>query len=132
MENLEGYLVPNLDSLHTKQKWQDVFCSSSLIDLDRSPKESKNVVATHSEIGQDQQTSTLYRKKKAMNQKRANAVTSTSTPRAVTRIATVLLFLCLAIPALANTNNTKPNVILVMTDDQGYGDMGCLDDRSFC
>ena len=34
-----------------------------------------------------------------------------------------VLALCLSIPLLAYAS--KPNVILVMTDDQGYGDLGC-------
>lgn len=41
------------------------------------------------------------------------------------RLLCPLLFFLLTLPSLHNGAESKPNIVIVITDDQGYGDLGC-------
>ena len=50
-------------------------------------------------------------------------------PRLATLALLLSLLFCLSLSAAEKPNLKRPNVVLVMTDDQGYGDMGCHGNR---
>ncbi len=54
------------------------------------------------------------------NHKRSHKI-----PRAALFGLTIATAICLTTPSLADEKKPRPNIILVMTDDQGYGDLGC-------
>jgi len=46
-------------------------------------------------------------------------------------ILTTILTLCLSVSSQEiSTNHQKPNVLIIFTDDQGYGDLGCYGSRT--
>ena len=45
------------------------------------------------------------------------------------RLALFLTGLLLSVPTLAS--DRLPNIVLILTDDQGYGDVGCFGAKSF-
>lgn len=45
-------------------------------------------------------------------------------------VVLVLLFAVLAKPAIADQPETRPNFVVIFTDDQGYGDLGCYGSKT--
>jgi len=60
------------------------------------------------------------------NEKHAGMPTMKSFPFTISLVA-----LCfLTIPCVAETGNAQPNILLILADDLGYGDVGCYNDQS--